>query len=60
MPYKAGDIVMEKYRIEEEPIGIGFYGVVYCVTHLNLNAPGGHIITPSRIRNAPNQTRCWL
>ena len=37
MPYNTGDILLDKYRIEEI-IGKGAFGEVYRVTHLKLNA----------------------
>ena len=36
MPYNIGDILLDKYRIEEQ-IGKGAFGEVYRVTHLKLN-----------------------
>ena len=38
MPYNTGDILLDKYRIEEQ-IGKGAFGEVYRVTHLKLNVP---------------------
>ncbi len=38
MPYSAGHILLNKYRIESS-IGQGAFGEVYLATHLGLNAP---------------------
>jgi len=38
MPYTTGNILLDKYRIEEQ-IGKGAFGEVYRVTHLKLNMP---------------------
>ncbi len=38
MTYKQGDIILEKYRIEEL-IGRGAFAEVYRVTHMELNVP---------------------